>query len=125
MINTGMKKCDVEISITTDTGEEHDKMHVPPCLQDAAVESGMNPEHVMSPDTVRLPYRYVQIIGHNKNGQTHPNMDNDLDSREKDLDTALKWIKQEIVSITKTNIRLLCGIHLNIQFCISTLQYKK
>lgn len=114
-----MKKCDVEISVTSDTGEKHETMRVPPCLQDDDEES----EHVlMSPGTVRLPYRYVQIIGHNKNGQTNPNMNNDLDSREKDLSTALKWIKQEIMQM-KEQDKSLMRQFINLRSTIVQLRY--
>lgn len=94
-------KCDVEISISAD-GEEYDTIHVPPCLQAATL--GSNDTPLRCKDTVRLPKRYVQRLYQARTSTeykpTPTSVSDSTENREKDLNTALKWIKQEIVSNT-------------------------
>ena len=92
-------RCEVEINVNGES-DEFDSLRVPPCLLDT-------PEDVLPPcncpkDVVRLPKRYVQrLYGKNSDSKsvTKSSSRDNQDKREKDLNTALKWIKQEIVSV--------------------------
>ncbi|XP_060076663.1 uncharacterized protein LOC132556294 [Ylistrum balloti] len=102
-------KCDVEISISAD-GEDFETIQVPPCLQAATLGSNETPLRC-SKDAVRLPKRYVQRLYHartNKEYKPSPTQTKDsTESREKDLDTALKWIKQEIMEMKEQDKSLM------------------
>ncbi|XP_069127646.1 uncharacterized protein [Argopecten irradians] len=100
-------KCDVEISISAD-GEDYDTIQVPPCLQAATLGSNETPLGCTK-DAVRLPKRYVQRLYHAKaNREYKPTPTKDsTENREKDLDTALKWIKQEIMEMKEQDKSLM------------------
>lgn len=85
-------QCEVEISITMD-GEETVEP-VPECLQGAVMPA---PElsDSNSEEQVTLPLRYVQLM--NCADCDKQRVGDKLSDREKDLHTALKWIKQEII----------------------------
>ena len=91
-------KCDIEINVT----EEEDLRNVgniaiPPSLRCASLSADYIPRSNNS-ESVALPNRYIALLGKPvQNGPTSSN--NDISSREQDLTTALKWIKQEIVRI--------------------------
>ena len=87
--------CAVEISITAMDGEETVEP-VPECLQGAVLatpgDSGSEPQEL-----VKLPLRFTQMI--NCTDCDKQRLGDNLSDREKDIHTALKWIRQEIVSI--------------------------
>ena len=109
-------QCEVEISITMD-GEETVEP-VPECLQGAVMPApGLSDSN--SEEQVTLPLRYVQLM--NCADCDKQRVGDKLSDREKDLHTALKWIKQEIVSYaillvfqfhtdTHTYMRNLCTV---------------
>ena len=94
-------KCDVEISITLD-GEETVEP-VPECLQGAFISSVHQPLPVLN-NHVTLPLRYTQFVNNctdveeQKIGKEIEN--EEPGQRERDLSTALRWIKQEMVRDT-------------------------
>lgn len=90
-------KCDIEISVTAEE-EEYDTIEIPQCLRESTVEPMSNV--VKHNDLVCLPDRYANKLRKSSENSeiTNGHFGNDLVSREKDLSTALKWIKQEIVS---------------------------
>ena len=87
--------CEVEISITAMDGEETVEP-VPECLQGAVMttQGDCEPE---PKELVMLPLRFTQMI--NCRNCDKQRIGDNLSDREKDIQTALKWIKQEIVSI--------------------------
>ena len=86
-------KCEVEISIIMD-GEETVEP-IPECLQGAVMATPGDTESHPG-ENVTLPLRYTQMI--NCTDCEKQRIGDKLSDREKDLHTALKWIKQEIVS---------------------------
>lgn len=92
--------CDIEINVTGDNEfTSVDSLEVPPCLRSPSFGHESRTLESVS-ETVTLPDRYQEVIGKTNIIQNHDNIVmNDIESREKDLTTALQWIKQEIVSI--------------------------
>ncbi|KAL5022255.1 hypothetical protein ScPMuIL_001410 [Solemya velum] len=88
-------KCDVEISITSD-GEEIETLYLPPALQAAALLGYSSPPQNDHVNPVSLPCRYSRLIDRNAGSTNEENDSRDIQTRENDLTTALKWIKQEI-----------------------------
>lgn len=96
-------KCDIEINITSED-DNYDAIEIPACLRESTLQSLTN--SVKENGVVRLPERYANKLKRNadvadSNGHFVGDIcsvGNDLVTREKDLSTALKWIKQEIVS---------------------------
>lgn len=90
-------KCEVEISITLD-GEELIEP-VPTCLQGAFLPSGSDVEKLVN--DVILPPRYTQWVNNCTDTEKQKISDylkqESILDRERDLGTALKWIKQEMV----------------------------
>jgi hypothetical protein len=95
-------KCDIEISITEEE-DKYDIIEIPQSLRESSVEPLSN--DVRENGFVNLPDRYANKLLRKSNEGSeitngHTSIGNDLISRENDLTTALKWIKQEIVSFT-------------------------
>ncbi|KAL4235973.1 hypothetical protein ACF0H5_004361 [Mactra antiquata] len=92
-------KCDVEISITLDGLETVET--VPECLQEVFLCSSPTEEENKAQNHVTLPNRYAQWVNNWPHAQHQQNGDvkceEKLGDREKDLGTALRWIKQEMV----------------------------
>ena len=95
-------KCDIEISITSE-GDEYDKIEIPACLRESSTDTLS--DAVKENGIVDLPDRYANKLKMRKTGENgeitngHTSIGDDLIARENDLTTALKWIKQEIVSL--------------------------
>ena len=89
--------CEVEISITTMEGEETVEP-VPECLQGAVMATPVHcrPE---PKELITLPLRFTQMI--NCRDCDKQRIGDSLSDRENDIHTALKWIRQEIVSIIR------------------------
>ena len=54
--------------------------------------------------TVFLPLRYTQTLRKKNNNKPFIDMSDKLSDREKDLEQALKWLRQEIVSIYSASL---------------------
>lgn len=100
-------KCGIEINITTE-GDDYDKIEIPLCLR----ESSNTVFNVVSENgVVTLPDRYANKLRRSadpyeiSNGNT--SIGDDLLSRENDLTTALKWIKQEILQMKEQDRSLM------------------
>lgn len=108
--------CEVEISITMD-GEETVES-VPECLQGAVLSTpgDAKPE---TQEHVTLPLRYTQMLNCTDCEKQRVG-DNMLD-REKDLHTALKWIKQEIM-LMKEQDKVLIKQFINLRSRIVQLR---
>ncbi|KAK3599810.1 hypothetical protein CHS0354_022375 [Potamilus streckersoni] len=93
-----MKSCvsnDVGISITLTNNDPVE--HMPAFLQSAILADETEDSVVPLPaESVILPERYQKCLDSNCKMHVVKNEDNAKD-REKDLDTALKWIKQEMI----------------------------
>lgn len=93
--------CDVEISITMDGMETVEP--VPECLQEAFLSNSPRDTWKMMENHVILPKRFAQHISNNTDSQKSEiqrvTADDKMTDRERDIGTALSWIKQEIVSI--------------------------
>jgi hypothetical protein len=93
-------KCDVEISVTFDGLETVEP--VPECLQEAFLSSSPTETGTSQQNHVTLPNRYAQWVNNFTDAEKQEiNVDMATETtreREKDLGTALQWIKQEMVS---------------------------
>ncbi|XP_053395079.1 uncharacterized protein LOC123524204 [Mercenaria mercenaria] len=92
-------RCDVEISVTFDGMETVEP--VPECLQEAFLSSSPTDTGTSQQNHVTLPSRYAQWINNCTDAEKQQ-ISRDLAEekplkREKDLSTALEWIKQEMV----------------------------
>ena len=94
-------KCDVEISVTFDGMETVEP--VPECLQEAFLSSSPTEREKSQQNHVTLPNRYAQWVSNftdvEKQKVIHEMATETPLEREKDLGTALQWIKQEMVRI--------------------------
>ncbi|XP_076088808.1 uncharacterized protein LOC143059206 [Mytilus galloprovincialis] len=99
-------KCDIEISVTAED-EEYDTIEIPQCLRESTVEPMSSV--VKQNDLVCLPDRYANKLRKSSENSeiTNGHFGNDLVSREKDLSTALKWIKQEILQMKEQDRSLM------------------
>ncbi|KAL3868786.1 hypothetical protein ACJMK2_041547 [Sinanodonta woodiana] len=93
-----MKSCvsyDVGISITLTNDDPVE--HMPAFLQSAILADETDDNAAQLPsESVTLPERYQKCLDNNCKMHVVKTEDNDKD-REKDLETALKWIKQEMM----------------------------
>lgn len=102
-------KCDIEISITEEE-DKYDTIEIPHSLRESSVEPFSN--DVSENGFVNLPDRYAnKLLRKNNEGNEitngHTAIGNDLISRENDLTTALKWIKQEILRMKEQDRSLM------------------
>ena len=102
--------CEVEISITDMDGEETTEP-VPECLQGAVMT---NPgDSVPEPEEfVVLPPRFTKMI--NCTDCEKLGFGDNLLDREKDIHTALKWIRQEIVSSMNAMVLILIRMPIKV-----------
>ncbi|KAK3090082.1 hypothetical protein FSP39_009003 [Pinctada imbricata] len=98
--------CDIEINVNGDKEfASVDSLEVPPCLRSPSFEKRVLGSVA---ETVTLPNRYQEIIGNTSMIHNHDNgVRNDIESREKDLTTALQWIKQEIIAMKEQDKNLM------------------
>lgn len=92
--------CDVEISFTMDGMETVEP--VPECLQEMFLSNTLCDTCPAKQNDVILPERYAQLISTcsecEKERKQQKFAEDKISDRERDLGTALDWIKQEIVS---------------------------
>lgn len=91
--------CDVEISVTVNGMETVEP--VPECLQDVFLCHSLQGTCKTRENRVSLPKRYAQLLSGttaDEKAEERETITDKMSERERDIGTALDWIKQELVS---------------------------
>ncbi|WAR23200.1 hypothetical protein MAR_036869 [Mya arenaria] len=108
-MQNAVSKCAVEISITFDGTETVEP--VPECLQDVFLNNSLNEVETQLENHIVLPKRYAQTTSNCTDAANteiwRENENCRLEDRERDLSTALEWIKEEMKIMKKQDRAIL------------------